>query len=288
MPPEEKDSAKTPRDSIIRAVDKDCPDVILIISKATDIRSGIQEDLDICEAVITRIQEKYSINVPIVPVLNKCDELAPPRIQFPTTDKRKNDNLQEQSTAFWGYIQRRDKLRNCLRKVRDVVHTVSYAEYQDGENGLILPDGNCLWHIEQLIDVMMQCTPKERRGSIARMTHLKDAQINIARGVINTCCLLSGTATFLIPIPGSSLITGNIIQSFMVSYIAWLGGHTFSDEAIADFIATVSVVGAVDIFLSLLPGVGHVISASTNAIATKGIGDAAIQYFIVAKSSPNN
>lgn len=289
-PPEEKDSAKTPTDSIIRAIDKECPDVILIVSKATDIRSGIHEDIDVCETVITRIKEKYSVDIPIVPVLNKCDELAPPRIQFPTTNKRKNDNLDEQVATFWGYLQIRGKLQNSLKDVRGVTPTVSYAEYQDGENGLIISDEDFRWNIDKLIDVMMQCTPKERRGSIARMTYLKDSQIVIARGLIDTCCVLSGTATFLIPIPGSSLITGNIIQSFMVSYIAWLGGHIFSDkdEAIADFIATAAAVGVTDIFVSLIPGVGQVISAGTNAIATKAIGEAAIQHFIVAKSAPNN
>lgn len=287
-PPEEKDSAKTPTDSIICAIDKECPDVILVVSKATDVRSGIHEDIDICETVITRIKDKYSIDIPIVPVLNKCDELAPPRIQFPTTNKRKNDNLNEQITTFWCYLQRRDKLQNSLKDVGRVVSTVSYAEYQDGEKGLIIPDGDSRWNIEELIDVMMQCTPKERRGSIARMTYLKDSQIAIARGLIDTCCLLSGTATFLIPIPGSSLITGNIIQSFMVSYIAWLGGHTFSDEKFADFMATATAVGVTDILVSLIPGVGQVISAGTNAVATKAIGEAAIQHFIVAKSAPNN
>jgi predicted GTPase len=288
-PPEEKDSAKTPTDSIIRAIDKECPDVILIVSKATDIRSGIHEDLNICETVITRIKEKYSVDIPIVPVLNKCDELAPPHIQFPTTNKRKNDNLDEQLATFWGYLQRRDKLQNSLKDIRgSVVPTVSYAEYQDGENGLIISDGDSRWNIEKLVDVMMQCTPKERRGSIARMTYLKDSQIVIARGLIDTCCLLSGTATFLIPIPGSGLITGNIIQSFMVSYIAWLGGHALSSDAIDDFIATAAAVGVTDFFVSLLPGVGPVISAGTQAIATKAIGEAAIQHFIVAKSSHNN
>jgi len=74
----------------------------------------------------------------------------------------------------------------------------------------------------------------------------------------------------------------------MVSYIAWLGGHAFSDKAIGDFVATAGALGVIDIFLSFVPGVGQVISASTQAVATKTIGEAAIQHFIVARSSPNN
>ena len=157
-----------------------------MVSKAADIRSGIHEDIKICEEVIMRIKDKYSLDIPIVPVLNKCDELAPPHIQFPTTNKRKNENLQEQSDTFWRYLQDNPKVRNSLKNVRGiVVHTASYAEYQDGENGLIILDESRLWNIDILIDVMMKCTTKERRDSIARI-NLKEAQIAIARGVIDT------------------------------------------------------------------------------------------------------
>ena len=69
----------------------------------------------------------------------------------------------------------------------------------------------------------------------------------------------------------------------MVSYIAWLGGCDFSDEVLKDFVATAgtfTIANIADIALELVPGVGNVIRAGTNGLATKGIGDCAIQYFL--------
>ncbi len=285
-PPEEKDSAKSPKNSIVNAVDREYPDVILMVSKAVDIRSAIHEDINICEEILMHIKDKYGFDIPVVPVLTKCDELAPSRVHFPTDDKRKNDNLQDQLHTYWGYLQQRNHLMNSLKNVGIVVPTVADAEYQEGENGLIIPEKDYRWNIEKLIETMMKCTPKERRGSIARMAYLKETQITVARGLVDTCCALSGTVAFLSPIPGSSLITSAAIQSVMVWYIAWLGGHEFSDEAVKDFIATTGAMGSIDFIFQLVPGVGNFISAGTQATATKTLGEAAILYFLKQKSSP--
>jgi len=44
------------------------------------------------------------------------------------------------------------------------------------------------------------------------------------------------------------------------------------------------MIGIADIALKFVPGFGSLISASAGAIATKGLGDTAITYFIKKKS----
>lgn len=81
-------------------------------------------------------------------MLTKCDEIAPPRIYFPTKNEKKNRNLDEQMKAFYGCLQQKEKLRYSLK---EVVPTVAYAEYEEGINGLIIPDEDLRWNIDKLI-----------------------------------------------------------------------------------------------------------------------------------------
>jgi predicted GTPase len=273
--PRQYDAAKTPTDSIIQAVNSKCPDIVLMLCKATEVGSASQEDINICELIIEHIKKQYNRHdVMLIPVLTQCDQLAPHKIDFPTDDERKNRNLNDQLKFFYAYLQQRDKLRYSLK---EVVPTVAYAEYD--ESGWIIPAEDGRWNIDKLIETMMKHTPKERRGSIARMAHLKEAQVTIANTIVTTCVALSA-ASSISPVPGSSLIATNFIQSMMVYHIAWLGGREFSDEVLKDFVVTVSTLGLFDLALELIPGVGNVIRAGVNGAATKGIGDLAIQYYL--------
>ena len=69
--PRQADSAKNPFDSIMQAVNKECPDVVLFICKATEVHAGSQEDIDICISILTKIDEKYRRKLPVIGVLTK-------------------------------------------------------------------------------------------------------------------------------------------------------------------------------------------------------------------------
>ena len=75
--PRQIDSAKIPYDSLIAALKKDCPDIILFLSKATEVHSASANDLDECEQIISFIKNKYRRNLPVIGVLTKCDEVSP-------------------------------------------------------------------------------------------------------------------------------------------------------------------------------------------------------------------
>ena len=282
--PRQDDPATTPSDSIIQAIHQECPDVILFVCKATEVHSASQEDLNIFESIIKEIKKKYKRDLPIIGVLTKCDELAPPKVWLPTDNERKNQNIQEEVKNFYGYLKARENLRP---HVKDVIPTVAYAEYEDGRNGLISPYTDERWNINQLTEKMIQYTPQETRGSLARMAHFQEFQLSIARTVVTACVALSGIVSTN-PIPGSAILPVATIQTFMVMYIGWLSGREFSEQTVKDFVVTSGVgIGAnagmiaiADIGLKFVPGFGSVISAGAGAIATKGLGDTAIAYFL--------
>lgn len=285
--PTQHDSAKTPYESVIQAVKKDCPDVILFLCKATEVHAASNKDLDECELIVGEIKKLYRRDLPVIGVLTKCDELAPPKIPLPTDDERKNSNVQDQVKSFLAFLRARQGLS---QSVKDVIPTVAYAEYQDGENGLILPGEDYRWNITQLVETMIKYTPTEIRGSLARMAHITKFQLTVARTVVTACTALCGFISAN-PIPGAAIPLVLPIQTFMVMYIGWISGREFSEQTIKDFLVTGGVgigtnagmIGIADIGLKFLPGFGNVLSAGAGVIATQGLGDAAIAYFLEPK-----
>lgn len=166
--------------------------------------------------------------------MTKCDEVAPPQVSLPTDNERKNRNILEEVQDFRAYLSERGGLRP---HVNAVVPTVAYAEYQEGRNGLILPDEDYRWNITELIQTVIKCTPKEIRGSWARMAQLKEFQLTVANTVVNACAALAGFVSAN-PIPGSAIPAVGVLQTFMVMYIGWLGGHEFSEQTLKDFAIT--------------------------------------------------
>lgn len=186
--PRKADLAKNPFDSIMQAVNKECPDVVLFICKATEVHSGSQEEIEICTLILTKIKNKYRRELPVIGVLTKCDELAPPRVTLPTDNERKNRNIDAEVKNLYGYLQQRQELRS---HIKEVVPTVAYAEYEDGKNGLILPDEDDRWNITKLVETMIRYTPRETRSSFARMAHLTEFQLTAANTVVAACSGLS-------------------------------------------------------------------------------------------------
>lgn len=58
-------------------------------------------------------------------------------ISLPTDNERKNCNVEECVQSFYAYLRERKKLRDCAKSI---VPTVAYAEYEEGQNGLVLSD----------------------------------------------------------------------------------------------------------------------------------------------------
>lgn len=291
QPPKQYDSAKTPYESIMQAVTKDCPDVILFVCKATEVHCATHHDLDKCELIVGEIKKLYQRDIPVIGVLTKCDELAPPRVPLPTDNERKNRNVQEQVKSFFAFLKARQGLSKC---VMDVVPTVAYAEYEDGRNGLILPDEDHRWNITELVETMIRYTPSEIHSSLARMAHIKQFQGDVATTVVTACTALC-TFVSINPIPGAAIPIVAIIQTFMVTYIGWLSGREFSDQTVKDFFvnmgvgfgANLGMIGIADIALKFVPGFGSLLAAGAGAIATKGLGDAAIAYFLTLPTAKN-
>jgi uncharacterized protein (DUF697 family) len=130
---------------------------------------------------------------------------------------------------------------------------------------------------------MMRYTPLEARGGIARMSGIKEFQLTCAR-TIQAACVAVSAALAAVPIPFVDIAPVAVVQSFMVMYIGWIAGRSFSSDTLKEFAKVASTALGVDlttkVAVKFIPGVGSVISAMTTAAATQGIGDVAILVFL--------
>ncbi|MHC5935917.1 hypothetical protein [Nostoc sp.] len=180
---------------------------ILFLCKATELHSASDEDLNACELIVGEIKKLYWRDLPVIGVLIQSDQLQPKKVYFPTDNETKNRNVQEQVRSFFAFLKARQGLSKC---VMDVVPTVADAKYEDGRNGLILPDDDDRWNITELVETMIKYTPSEMRGSLARMAHIKQFQRHVALTTVIACTALC-TFVSINPIPGAAIrVVGTI------------------------------------------------------------------------------
>ncbi len=284
--PLQKDSASDPLSSILYAVKAKCPDVLLFLCEASQVHVAIDADLDVCEEIVSAVKKYHSCNISLIGVLTKCDLLSPP--QLSVTHERKQRSIQEQKTRLFSRLQQRETLRQYLKQV---VPVACYAEYERVPFGLIMPNEDFRWNIDELIDVMMRYTPREARGGIARMAGIKEFQLTCAR-TMQAACVAVSAALAAVPIPFLDIAPVAVIQSFMVMYIGWIAGRSFSSDTLQEVAQVASTAVGADLAIRVavrfIPGIGSVISATATAAATQGIGDVAIRIFLQQNIEESN
>lgn len=288
--PLEKDSAKTPLKSILNAVNQYPPDLILFLCKASDVNVGVKEDLQALDEVYQVIYKKYSRKIPLIGVLTHCDQLVyGPRWER-LDNQAKLELTRPSQTSLMNHLVLYKNYKAYFEKAIDsinVVPTVTYADYYEGEGAEIDPESDGRWNIENLVKEMLKYLPIETTPSITRTSKIKDFQRKQALSVVDICSALSAVISAN-PIPGVSFPIIGAIQTIMVMSIGYLSGLDFSEETAANFIATAGVgLGAnwglttlSGEFAKLIPGVGSIISVATNTVATKAVGELAIKIFI--------
>lgn len=244
-------------------------------------------------------EEVNHVRLPILTVINKCDEMAPARIKDPDAyPQSKIEKIQE-------VVQYdREILQNQKLKVDQILAVSSLLEWQtedgkeiDAEQIPYLPqydrehlriafDGR--YHIEEVLD-QLECSMADlkARAGLRMAARLTAVIEKLARQLKKT---FSGVAAAvaLTPIPVADLWVLIGLQSVLVCLIASLSGRDISLETAREFVLSLGgMVGAGYVFRmvaqqasKLLPGGGSFISSGVAALGTSAVGDAAIAYYI--------
>ena len=275
------------------------PDVAVLVLNCTH-RDSVDEDADFLRKVSGEYESLNHLDLPVVAVVNKCDEMAPSRIkealEYPES---KISKIDEVVRYYKGII------RESGINVRDIIPVSSLLEWQtpDGQDVDVesIPaeeqeslqigfDGR--YNIDSLIDALLDSIEDAgaRMGLMATY-RLESVMRSIAKRITIIFSGLS-SAVAITPIPFSDIYILLTLQYFIVSLIAILGGFEISLKSAKDFILSLGGVAAAGFgfrlvaqqALKFFPGAGTAIGAGVAYSGTYAMGMAAIAHYIDGRS----
>ena len=291
---------------LINQINEFSPDVAIMMLNCTH-RDDIISDVEFMKKVAKEYADTNDLKLPIIVVVNKCDEMAPARLKIPNEySKNKIEKINEVIQYYKGIIVKKGLKIDNIIPVASVVDwqtpdgmEVSVEEIEnlpqyDIDNLQIAFDGR--YRIEELIDILEEAIQDfEAQMGLRMAARLNEVVTRIARHLNKIFMGLSATVA-LTPIPTSDIYILVILQSFLVSLIAALSGRDISMDTAKEFIFSVGGVAGVGFGLKLMaqqgaklinafwPGTGSAVSAVIAGAGTNSIGNAAIAYYIDGKS----
>lgn len=278
------------------------PDVAILVLSCTH-RDDIDKDVEFLKGLSKTYQEINQLQLPIVVVVNKCDEMAPSRFKDPADyPQSKLDNIQDVVSNYKGII-----VRSGL-KINDIIAVSSLIDWQtpdgleisaenianlpqkDIENLQIAFDGR--YQIEELLNILTDSIQDyEAQIGFRLAARLTEVVHRLAKYLNNTFSGIAATVA-LTPIPVSDIYILLILQTVLVALIASLSGRDISLETAKEFILGIGGVAGLGYTLKFIvqqgakflntvwPLIGSAVSSAVAASGTSAIGNAAIAYYI--------
>lgn len=264
-------------DKIAQLLAKDPPDVILLCVRATQVDAGIDDDLDDVRSILTAIEGKGKPKPPVVAVITRVDDLAPPVPKQPPFFGEKKVNIEKSV----------DVLRKHMERVglasKAIVPVTTYLKYFT--DGAIAIDWR--FNMDVLADAVFDALPVEAQASAAiAFEASKMLRRKVARRIVQGT---SSVAFFVgaAPIPHDLLLL-TPLQGVMVLGVSFLADRNSRARLVAEWSAGMGLnVGAgvalragARALIKLVPGFGAAISGGVAAAGTWALGMAAIRYFV--------
>ena len=293
-------------EELIKEVNEFSPDVVIFMLNCTH-RDDVNTDVEFLKKLSSEYQKVNQLELPIVTVVNKCDQMAPARAVDPAAyPANKIEKIEEVVRYYKGIIVKSGlKIRNIIGvssvidwKTADGVPVdvddIPNLPQEDIENLQMDFDGR--YRIEDLRDILEKAILDFDAQMGLRMALRLDALVKrIAKHLNGIFAGISATVA-LTPIPVSDIYILIIIQSCLVALIASLSGREISLDTAKEFVLGLGgVVGAGYVFRLaaqqatkfvnvVWPGAGSLISSGVASSGTAAIGRTAIAYYIEGQS----
>ncbi len=264
-------------DEVRAALTVEWPDAILFLCKAKEVDAHIAQDLDNVEAVRAFIAAKHRYEAPVVAVVTQVDELDPKRVEPPYENATKQRNIETAVKAI------QEALAERGIALARVIPVSTYAEFEDGRRVY-----DNYWHVEELVDYLVEVMPRSAQVQMARLAQLRAVQRKLARKMTAAAAAVAaGIAA--VPIPVADILPITALQIGLVSGIAYVSGRELSRKVAREFLVALGAnvgaafalrEGARALAKVVFPGAGSAVSAGVAFAGTWGLGEAAIAYFI--------
>lgn len=293
-------------DMLINQVKEFSPDVAIFMLNCTH-RDDADSDVNFLKKLSESYAQAYNMRLPIVAVVNKCDEMAPSRLKNPNEyTESKTKKIAEQVQHYKEII-----VKNNL-KIDDIIAVSSLIDWMtadgteidadsieslpvsDIENLQIAFDGR--YHIEELLNILEKAILDfSARMGLRMALKLQEVVRRIANQLNKSFSAMSATVA-LSPIPISDIYILLLLQGILVCLIASLSGRDISLDTAKEFVLSMGGIAGAGYGFRLLAqqaskilnvfwaGSGSAVSASIAALGTSAIGKAAIAYYIDDKT----
>ena len=291
---------------LINQVKEFSPDVAIFMLNCTH-RDDVDSDVNFLKKLSESYAQAYNMRLPIVAVVNKCDEMAPSRLKNPNEyTESKTKKIAEQVQHYKEII-----VKNNL-KIDDIIAVSSLIDWMtadgteidadsieslpvsDIENLQIAFDGR--YHIEELFNILEKAILDfSARMGLRMALKLQEVVRRIANQLNKSFSAMSATVA-LSPIPISDIYILLLLQGILVCLIASLSGRDISLDTAKEFVLSMGGIAGAGYGFRLLAqqaskilnvfwaGSGSAVSASIAALGTSAIGKAAIAYYIDDKT----
>lgn len=296
------DPEQSAEDMLIEQINEFSPDVAMLVLGCVH-RDDVNKDVLFLKKLAASYFERNSIRLPIVVVINRCDEAFPQEIKDPEKYTNKKENKIRDARTYYSQIIEKGKLKiDGIVSVSSLIHwgledgTILDTEEIENltateiEKLRIIKDYR--YHIDELFDLLLTAIQDADAQMGLRMAlRLDDVVRRLANHTVNIFSALAGTIA-LIPIPISDIYPLLGLQVLLVIFIAAFSGRDISYETAKEFLVSLVGTSGIGIGLKLVaqqlvkfanlwkPGTGSAVSSGIAALGTKGIGAAAISYYI--------
>lgn len=293
------DDAISAEKMLIKQINEFSPDVTVLILSCTH-RDDVNSDVEFLKKV-------NKMKLPIVVVVNKCDEMAPTRFKNPKEYPENKINKINEVVRYYKEIIVENELKiDSIIAVSSLidwqtpdgieidVENIKYLPQDDIDNLKIAFDGR--YNIEELLNILEKAILDiEAQMGLRMAAQLKEVVNRFAKHLNSIFAGISATVA-ITPIPMSDIYVLLIIQLILITLIASLSGRDISFETAKEFLFSMGGIAGAGYTFRLLsqqsskflnmvfPGAGSMVSSAIASIGTLAIGNAAIAYYIDDKT----
>lgn len=296
------DAKVSAEEALINDINQFSPDVAILMLNCTH-RDDVNSDVEFLKKVAKKYRKINMVNLPVVVVVNKCDEMAPARFKIPAEyPEKKITNINKVVQYYKGIISKGGLIIDNIIPVSSLidwetsdgmeigVEDIENLPAYDVDNLQIAFDGR--YKIEELIDILDESILNSGAQIGLRMTIRLNKVMHKTAKNLNKIFSGISSKIAMTPIPVSDIYILLILQSVLVALIASLSGRNISLDTAKEFIFSMGGIAGAGYAFKLLaqqsakllngifPGSGSFISASIAFAGTLAIGNAAIAYYI--------
>ena len=299
---ESLNSTVSAEEQLINQINEFSPDVAILMLNCTH-RDDVDTDVQFLKNLAKSYADINSVRLPIVVVINKCDEMAPTRFKLPAEYPQSKITKIEEVVQYYKGIIMRSRLKIddiiavsslidwCLPDGTSIgVEEIDNLPLHDIDNIQIEFDGR--YHIEELLDLLEDAIQDfEAQMGLRMAARLTEVVHRMAKHLNTIFAGISSVVAFT-PIPVSDIYVLLLLQAVLVCLIASLSGREISIESALEFIVSMGSIGVAGFVFKTIaqqgaklinlfwPGAGSAVSSGVAYLGTSAIGNAAIAYYI--------